>query len=86
MLEVSYSTEFFRKLKNLPEDLQEEVFEKIDLFKNKKNHQVLKVHKLKGKLQSRFSFSVDYKFRIIFKYISNKEAFLLTIGDHSIYK
>ncbi len=86
MLEISYSTEFFRRLKNLPKDLQEEVFEKIDLFKNKKNHQVLKVHKLKGKLQGRYSFSVNYKFRIIFRYISNKEAFLLTIGDHGIYK
>lgn len=86
MIKISFSSEFFRKLKNLDPDLQEEIFEKIDLFRDRKNHQILKTHKLKGKLQGRHSFSVNYKHRIVFKYITKQEVFLLTVGDHDIYK
>src|SRR3989344_7945409 len=49
------------------------------------NYKQLKVHKLQGPLAGRHSFSVNYKTRIIFCYISKKEVVLLAIGDHSIY-
>lgn len=71
----------------MPLPLQEEAFEKIELFKDPGNHRTLKVHKLQGALRGHFSFSVNFKTRIIFVYLSTKpkEAYLLAIGDHSIY-
>jgi plasmid maintenance system killer protein len=50
------------------------------------NHSSLKVHKLNGPLKGSYSFSVNYKIRIIFQYVSKKEVVLLTVGDHKIYK
>ena len=86
MIDVSYSPEFIRKFNKLNKDLQEEVYEKILEFKSVNNHKKLKAHKLHGKLKNRYGFSINYKVRIIFKYISRKEIVLITIGDHSIYR
>lgn len=85
-MEVSYTPTFVKQFKNFEEDLQEEILEKIGLFKNKKNHKLLKTHKLKGRLSGRYSFYVNYKIRIIFSYLSKKEVVFLAVGDHDIYK
>ena len=69
----------------LETDLQEEALEKIGLFSNPTNHIQLKVHKLKGVHQQHYSFSVNYKHRIVFMYITKREAVLIAIGDHDIY-
>ena len=86
-MNVAYTPGFIRMLKALPENLQEETIEKIELFQQVDNHKQLKVHKLGGRLQGRYSFSVNYKTRIVFCYIGKpNEALLLAIGDHDIYK
>lgn len=84
-MEIAYKATFIRELKKLDKDLQEEVLEKIELFKDISNHQLLKVHKLHGKFGDSYSFSVNYKFRIVFEYLSKKEVAILTVGDHEIY-
>jgi len=85
MLNVSFKASFIRKVNALPEALREEAIEKIELLKNTKNHALLKVHKLHGQLAGSFSFSVTYKIRIVFEYVSKDEVALLAIGDHDIY-
>ena len=86
MIKISFAPEFFRQLKKLDFGLQNEAFEKIDLFKDRTNHKVLKVHKLKGKLRDKYSFSVNYKYRIVFIYFGKDQAYLEVIGSHDIYK
>ncbi|MCB9806065.1 type II toxin-antitoxin system mRNA interferase toxin, RelE/StbE family [Candidatus Nomurabacteria bacterium] len=85
MLEVFFSAKFIKQFGKLEVDLQDEVLEKVELFRIKNNHQTLKAHKLKGELKNYFSFSVNYKIRIIFKKEKDK-YYLLTISDHDIYK
>jgi len=84
-MEVFFTPKFIKQYSKLENDLKEEVKEKIELFKYKKNHKNLKVHKLKGDLKKNFSFSVNYQIRIVFKK-ENDNYYLLTIGDHDIYK
>ncbi len=86
MLSVSFTPNFIRRYNSSGGDLQEEIFEKIELLKNRSNHKQLKVHKLKGKLSGRYSFSVNYRTRIIFRYIDANEVSLITMGDHDLYK
>jgi mRNA-degrading endonuclease YafQ of YafQ-DinJ toxin-antitoxin module len=66
---------------------QEELIDKVDLFNDPVNHKVLKVHKLTGRLNDRYSFSINYKTRVVFMFLPSKprEAFLLAVGDHDIY-
>jgi len=86
MLSILFKPTFIKKFDSLDMELQDEVIKKIELFKNTKNHKQLKVHKLHGHLKEQWSFSVNYRFRIIFSYISKREIVLLTIGDHDVYK
>ena len=57
----------------------------IDIFKNSTDQTVLKIHKLHGPMKDKWSFSVNYKIRIVFEYESKKEIVLLAIGDHDVY-
>ncbi len=86
MLSIVYTPHFAQQIKALESQLREEAIEKIQLFKNPKNHKQLKVHKIKGYFSGRYSFLVNYKFRIVFSYLSKKEAVLLALGNHDIYK
>jgi plasmid maintenance system killer protein len=87
-MEVSFTAAFVRQLKSLPTELQEEALEKIKMLGDLKNHQTLKVHKLKGRLAGCFSFSVNFSVRIAFFYPKGKpkQACLLFIGKHDVYE
>jgi addiction module RelE/StbE family toxin len=85
-MNVLYKPNFIRQYKKLQKELQEEIKEKISLFSNNPNHPYLKTHKLKGKLDGFWSFSVNYAFRIVFEYESKDNAVLLAVGNHDIYK
>ena len=84
-MKIAYTSKFVRLYKKLPSTLQEEVEQKIDLFKKDPTMLLLKVHKLHGKLAGRYSFSVNYSYRIVFTYLSTEEALFHAIGDHSMY-
>ncbi len=85
-ISVYFKASFIRRLNALDKALKEEAIEKITLLKNTDNHRSLKVHKLHGPLAGYFSFSVNYRTRIVFEYVSKKEAALLSIGDHEVYE
>lgn len=85
MIVVAYTPKFIRAYKKLVSTLQEEVKSAIELFADKANHDRLRVHKLSGRMEDRYSFSVNYKIRIVFRFLPDGRALLLTVGDHSIY-
>lgn len=86
MITVSYKPSFIRKVRNLEKDLCNEVLDKIELFKDVRNHKLLKVHKLHGEFKNCYSFSVDYRIRVVFQYESKSEVVLLAVGDHEVYR
>jgi len=87
MIKVEYSSYFVRKFKKLEPHTQDEVVEKIDLFRNPRNHAQLKVHKLKGEMKGRWAFSINFRDRIVFHWSTDKQiAYMLDAGDHSIYE
>jgi plasmid maintenance system killer protein len=85
-MKVSYKPTFIRQINKLEKGLQNEALEKIELFKDLSNHKILKVHKLSGKLSAQYSFSINYKYRIVFDWENKDNPVLLGIGDHSIYQ
>ncbi|MDP3661718.1 MAG: type II toxin-antitoxin system RelE/ParE family toxin [bacterium] len=85
-MKIAHTPAFRRQFQSLDTILQSEVVEKLALFRNTVNHRQLKVHKLHGKLKGRFSFSVNYRYRIVFAYISQNEVVLHAVGDHEVYK
>ncbi len=85
-MKIVYKAKFLRQLKKLPPLLQQEAKEKIQLFKENPEHPYLKAHKLKGKLKGFWSFSVNYKDRIIFQHEGKEKIALIAIGDHDVYQ
>ena len=85
-MEILYKPTFIKQFNKLDKNLQEEVIEKVDSFKDKNNHKLLKIHKLHGQLKKYFSFYINYKIRIVFLWENPKKVVLLTIGDHDVYK
>ena len=86
MIEIIYAPIFIKRLNKMEPSFHGEILEKIELFKDIKNHKTLKVHKLHGKFSDCFSFSVDYSTRIVFQYMTKKSVAFLFIGDHDLYK
>ncbi len=72
--------------KKLPVHLQDEVVEKIELFRHLKNHEALEVRKLKGRMKGYYGFSIDFRNRVVFEYISDYEVAFLVVGDHKVYE
>ena len=81
-MHIQYAPTFVRAYKCCPQALKEEIKEKISVFQNPDNHKVLKIHKLKGALSDTFSFSVNYKIRIVFDYGAGDVVILLYVGSH----
>jgi len=86
MVEIIYAPSFVRSFKKLEPALQDDVVERIELFRDEQNHEKLKVHKLQGRLGSTYSFSVNYSTRIIFSYDKKHQACLLDVGSHDVYR
>lgn len=85
MMKIAYHPSFIRQFKKLPLDLQVEIKEKIEIFRQEPYHPSLKTHKLHGRLREYHSFSVNYAYRIIFR-LPNDEALFLEVGTHDLYK
>ena len=83
-MKIGYKATFIRQFNKLEVALQEEVLGKLGLLRDVKNHKQLKVQKLNGPLSGRYSFSVNYKTRIVFS-MRREEITLLAIGDHAVY-
>ncbi len=61
--------------------------ERINIFTKDPFDPRLKTHKLHGKFDGYFSFSINNKYRIIFYYAENdKDVKFYTIGTHDIYE
>lgn len=85
MAEVFYTPHFKRDAKRLPVSMRKLVEDRLNCFKHDPFDASLKTHKLDGKLRGHWSFSIDYRIRVIFT-IEDKSLFVLhSIGDHSIY-
>lgn len=86
MIRIVYKTRFLRLYNDLPEALREDVKTRIELFRSDQRSPALRVHKLRGVLKDCYSFSVNYRYRVVFYYEKKNVVALLAVGDHSVYR
>ena len=80
-----HTKKFLKMLAKLDYTLLVKAKEKLVLLQGEHNHEVLKVHKLKGKMSDKYSFSIDHKNRIVFEYEDGNLILLLAVGSHDMY-
>ena len=83
---ILYSSHFARAVKKLPPLVQQEAGKREIMFRRDCFDARLKTHKLKGGQPERWSFSINYQYRILFRFIDSETAYFLDVGDHSIYQ
>jgi len=85
VIKVSWDQGFKRayrkKVKNDAE-LKDRFWEAAEIFVKDPFHSRLRTHKLTGKLEGLWAFSVSFDCRVIFKFLSKTEILLIDIGGH----
>jgi len=85
-MEIIYGSKFAREYKKLSNNLKDTAEEQEALFRKDPFDPKLKTHKLTDKLSGFLSFSIGYKYRIIFEFAKdNKTAYFYSVGGHDIY-
>ena len=84
-MEIFYAPSFVRASKKLSADIKAKADSAIEIFKKDPADARLRVHKLRGRFCNYWAFSVDFKYRIMFRYGQADEVILMFIGDHGIY-
>ena len=85
-MQVFYTTRFKRKFRKLPADIQKTAVKREVVFRKNPFDKILRTHKLTGELAGYWSFSIDYSYRIIFRFEGDDVVFFITAGDYSIYE
>lgn len=84
-MELLYTRRFLKSLKKLSDELQDDVVNAVERFKDSDNHKELRLHKLSGKMKEYHAFSANFSYRIIVK-IKKTEVFFIDVGDHNVYE
>lgn len=82
---VFYSSSFKKSVKKYVSH-QKKIESAITLFMANPFEPSLKTHKLAGKLDRYWSFSIDYQMRILFEFIDEETVGFINMGTHEIYK
>lgn len=85
-MKIYYSTKFAKEYKRLPLKIKLRAEKQEKIFRQNPFDPRLKTHKLSGKLQEFWSFSVDYQRRIIFELVDQNTVWFHSVGSHQIYR
>ena len=83
---IHYTKHFNRAYKKFPQNIKLHVTEREGLFRADCFDTRLETHKLGGKLEGLWAFSITKKYRILFIFESNNEVTFLDIDDHDLYR
>ena len=72
----------YRKKIRHSEDLKKKFWKNMRLFSEDPFHKSLRTHKLTGKLDGLWAFSIDYDTRVIFSFLSDGDVLLVDFGGH----
>jgi mRNA-degrading endonuclease YafQ of YafQ-DinJ toxin-antitoxin module len=86
-MNIIYSSKFAREYKRLSPKSKLSAERQEKIFRNNPFDLKLNTHKLKGRLRDFFSFSISYRYRIIFEFSEDKDTvYFHSVGDHDIYQ
>ena len=82
---IEYGTKYLRSFKKLHALAKRKAHEKEAIFRTSPFDKRLDTHKLHGKFQDYWSYSVDNKNRVIFRFLDDGGILSFDIGLHPIY-
>ena len=85
-MRILVTPKFKKQLKKLPKHIQNLVVKKETIFRNDSFDPNLRSHKLHGKFEGFWAFSVNYNYRVVFEFIEKDVVYFYEIGNHNIYE
>ncbi|OGY93136.1 MAG: hypothetical protein A3H70_05720 [Candidatus Komeilibacteria bacterium RIFCSPLOWO2_02_FULL_48_11] len=85
-MEIIYTSKFRREYKRLPDKIKSIAEQNEKVFRDNPFNPALDTHKLHGRLKEFWSFSIGYKYRIIFEFANKDTAYFHSTGNHDIYQ
>ena len=86
-MEVSFSDSFKKAFQKRIKstEIENEFWNRLEIFINDPFEAKLKTHKLSGKLKDLWSFSIEYDLRVVFYFTNDKpkRAVFVDIGSHN---
>jgi addiction module RelE/StbE family toxin len=84
-VEIEYSPKFAQMYKKLPKKVKAAAEKKEKIFRKDPFDPQLSTHRLGGKLKDYWSFSIDYRYRIIFSFEGKNLVRFYAVGTREIY-
>ncbi|MBI4085823.1 MAG: type II toxin-antitoxin system mRNA interferase toxin, RelE/StbE family [Candidatus Liptonbacteria bacterium] len=85
-MDIIYTSKFAREYKKLPKAVKPLAEKREGIFRKNPFEPTLDTHKLHGRLKDFWSFSIGFKYRIIFEFSEKNIAHFHSVGDHDIYQ
>jgi len=87
-MDIYLTSKFRRVYKKLPKQVKERAKLKEKIFRKDPSSLILETHPLGGKYKGYWAFSIDYSYRIMFKFLNatKTEVAFVNVGTHDIYK
>ena len=85
MIRIAWDQGFkriYKKKIKYNDELKKKFWEAIVLFSKNPFNPRLKTHKLVGKLEGLWAFSIAYDYRVVFRFIDGEEVLLTDLGTH----
>ena len=87
MIEIIVTKEFETRYDKLPKNIKQKAEKQEKLFSKNIFHPSLNTEKIEPKGKQIWSFRVDKKYRVFFKFITGRKVLFLTVGPHDwVYK
>lgn len=87
MIEIIIAEEFQRRYQGLSQSIQRKAEKQEKLFRQNPFYPSLHTEKLEPKQKQVWSFRIDKRYRIFFRFINRNKVIFLTVGPHDwIYK
>ena len=86
ILKVHSTSEFGKSFRKLPGHIQDLAEKKDKWFRRNAFDSRLHTHKLKGELEGYWSYYINRKYRVLFRFLNGDEVIYYDIGTHEIYK
>jgi mRNA-degrading endonuclease RelE of RelBE toxin-antitoxin system len=81
-MKILLAKEFKENFSSLDKQTQKRADKQILIFKNNIFHPSLHTEKLSPKWKEVWSFRIDKRFRVIFRFINQNTILFLTVGPH----
>jgi len=86
-MKIDFTVKFEKQYLGLPKQIKAKAEKQENLFRNNPFHPSLHTEKLAPRLKEIWSFRLDIKYRVLFRFLEKDKVLFLYVGPHDqIYK